>query len=144
MNHLKSKEEVLKERMNAIHESVFKMGDLYKVRTTVDIPKSMINAFVSKAKKEHGVDPRENWSDTELSEMFVSYIMANFVNIESLPVNAILGEPTKTPGEIETDITPEETEVETETNIQTDVTPDNNTNGLEDETGDMPTGEIEI
>lgn len=111
MNYLKSKEQVVADKMGSINESVFKMGDVYKVKTTIDIPKSLINAFVSKSKKEHNVDPRENWSDVDLAEMFANYIIANFVTIESLPVNAILGEPAKAAGEVQTDVQPAETAI---------------------------------
>ena len=55
-------------------------------------------------KKENGIDPKENWSDVDLSEMFVEYIKATFLNVESLPVSAILGETTKTPGEVQGEI----------------------------------------
>lgn len=96
MEYLRSKDQVVAIKSGSIHETVFKMGDLYKVKTTIDIPKSLINAFVSKAKKENGTDPKENWSDVDLAEMFVSYVTATFMNIESLPVSAILGEKTTT------------------------------------------------
>lgn len=115
---LLNKDSVLSLRMNAINESVFKHGDIFKVKTTVDIPKSLINAFVSKAKKEHDTDPRENWSDVDLAEMFVNYICANFVNIETLPVDAILGEPQKTPGEISTEVQPTEVELSVQPSTQ--------------------------
>jgi hypothetical protein len=104
MEFLKSKQQVVNDKLASVHESVFKQGDVYKVRTTIDVPKSLINAFVSKAKKEHNIDARENWSDTELAEMFISYITANFVNIDTLPVTQIIGEPSKADGELKTDV----------------------------------------
>ena len=130
---LLSKEKVLSLRMNGINESVFKHGDTFRVKTTIDIPKSLINAFVSKAKKEHDTDPRENWSDIDLAEIFVKYISANFINIESLPVDAILGEPAKTPNEITTDVQP--TEIENIEPINTKI---------ENETELAPSAEIQI
>jgi hypothetical protein len=109
---LKSKEQVVLEKLGSITESVYKMGDLYKVKTVIDIPKSLVNAFVSKAKKENGVDPKENWSDVDLAEMFVEYIKATFLTVESLPVSSILGESTKTPGEVQTDVQAQEVEAQ--------------------------------
>lgn len=108
MEFLKSKQQVVNDKLASVHESVFKQGDVYKVRTTIDVPKSLINAFVSKAKKEHNIDARENWSDMELAEMFISYITANFVNIDTLPVTQIIGEPSKSEGEVKTDVQPTE------------------------------------
>lgn len=92
MKNLLTREEILATNMGALNENVYKMGDIYKVKTVIDVPKSLINAFVSKAKKEHDVDPREDWSDKDLAELFVKYIMSTYVNIESLPVDAIIGE----------------------------------------------------
>lgn len=106
MEFLKNKSEIVTGQIGSIHESVYKMGDMFKVRTVIDIPKSLINAFVSKAKKEHGIDAKENWSDIELAEMFVKYITTNFMNVESLPVNAILGDIPE--NEVSTEIQQEE------------------------------------
>lgn len=92
MKFLKNREQLLAQKLGSLHEAVFKHGDVYKVRTTIEIPKSVINQFVSKAKKENNIDPRENYSDVELAEMFVNYIAANFITVESLPVGEILGE----------------------------------------------------
>jgi hypothetical protein len=100
MKHLLDKNEVLAQRLNSIHEQVFKMGDEYRVRTNISIPKTLVNKFVGKAKKEHGVDPRENWSDIELAQLMVDYILANYLNDESLPVEGILGKQDETPGSV--------------------------------------------
>jgi hypothetical protein len=124
MEYLKSKEQIVAEKLGSVNESVFKMGDTYKVKTTIDIPKSLINAFVSKAKKDHDIDPRENWSDVDLAEMFVNYINATFVNIESLPVNAILGEKAKAPGEVSTEVAPAEVTPTPEEVPATEATPE--------------------
>lgn len=91
-NYLKTREQIAAERLGAVNESVFKIGDVYKVKPIVDIPKSLINAFVSKAKKEQDVDPRENWSDTDIAELMVNYVVATFMNIDSIPVEAIMGD----------------------------------------------------
>ena len=146
MDFLKNKEQVVNDRLSSIHETVFKMGDVYKVKTTIDIPKSLINAFVSKAKKENNVDPRENWSDTDLAELFVSYLATNFMNIESLPVNGILGTTEETPGEVSTDVQPEEVEAPEEVAGQevevADVQPITDVT-IETPDEEFPSGEIE-
>lgn len=100
MKHLLDKNEILRQRLDSVHEQVFKMGDEYKVRTNISIPKTLVNKFVSKAKKEHDVDPKENWSDIELAQLFVDYILANYLNDESLPVEGILGKQDKEPGAV--------------------------------------------
>jgi hypothetical protein len=128
MNYLKNKYDVYNDRLSSIHESVFKIGDTYKVKTTINVPKSLINAFVSKAKKANSIDPRENWSDTDLAEMFITYISTHFLNIDSLPVDAILGEPDSTKEEVSTVVTDEEIEStdtdDTDVNIEINATDD--------------------
>ncbi len=92
MRKLQTREEILASRMGAMNEMVFKMGDTYQVKFVADVPKSLVNAFVSKAKKEYDRDPREIWSDMDLAELFVKYVTTTFLNIDSLPVEAALGE----------------------------------------------------
>lgn len=106
MEFLKSKEQVIAERLGSVNEGATKYGDVWKVKTQIEIPKSLINAFISKAKKENNIDPREQWGDADLAEMFVTYIAANFINIESLPVQAILGDQMKSAGEVQTTVQP--------------------------------------
>ena len=97
--HLKTREQIVAERLGAINEDVIKKGDIYQVKARVDVPKSLINAFVSKCKKEFDIDPREDWSDKEFAELFVDYITKTFLNIDSIPVDAIIGETEKKEGE---------------------------------------------
>lgn len=106
MKFLKTREQLLAQKLGSLHESVFKHGDVYKVKTVIEVPKSVINQFVSKAKKENDIDPRENWSDVDLAEMIVNYVAANFITVESLPVAEILGEKVTDPNSAT--ITPEE------------------------------------
>ncbi len=126
MSFLKNREQVIAEHTGSVNEQVIKKGDIWSVKTMIDIPRSLINAFVSKAKKDHGVDARENWSDTDLAELFVKYITTNFVNIDSLPVKGILGDIEETEGEAKTDVQPEEVVTDAapivEEPIQTEVT----------------------
>lgn len=108
MDFLRNKEQVNNMVANSLHESVRKKGDVWEVKSFIEVPKSLINAFVSKAKKESNVDPRENYSDTDLAEMFVSFITTNFMNVESLPVSKLLGETETSSTEVKTEVTPEE------------------------------------
>lgn len=108
MKFLKTREQLLAEKLGSLHESVFKHGDVYKVKTIIEVPKSVINQFVSKAKKENDIDPRENWSDVDLAEMIVNYVAANFITVESLPVGEILGEKVSGSEEKSTTVGPED------------------------------------
>lgn len=107
MIYLKSKEQVIAESLGGIYENTNLMDGVYYVKLVpgIAIPKSLINAFISKAKKENNIDPRDNWGDTDLAELLANYLVNNFVAIESFPVDKILGEKTK---DIQTDIQPQE------------------------------------
>lgn len=113
MKYLKTREQLIEQQLGSLHESVFKHGDVYKVKTVIEVPKSVINQFVSKAKKENDIDPRENWSDVDLAEMIVNYVAANFISVESLPVSEILGEKVTEPNSAT--IEPEEIGAPTDT-----------------------------
>lgn len=90
MKNLKSKQQVILERTNSVYESIHKMGDEYRVNGVI-VPKSLINQFVSKAKKEYNIDAKENFAEIDLAQMFVDYITKNYMNTDSLPVKTILG-----------------------------------------------------
>jgi hypothetical protein len=106
MEYLKSKDRIVAERLGSVNEAARKHGDTWKV--SINIPRSLINAFVSKAKKDYNIDPREQWSDMDLAEFIASYVESTFINIDSLPVQKILGDLEKTPGEVKTMVQPTE------------------------------------
>lgn len=143
MKYLKTREQLIEQKLGSLHESVFKHGDVYKVKTVIEVPKSVINQFVSKAKKENDIDPRENWSDVDLAEMIVNYVAANFITVESLPVSEILGEKVSEPNSAT--ISPEE--------IGAPTTPEDSTGAqapapdmqppVQGPTTDEPSGEIQ-
>lgn len=139
MEYLKTRDQVNDSKLGSIHESVFKIGDVYKVKTTIEIPKSLINGFVSKAKKEHNIDPRENWSDIDLAEMFVNYVTANFLTVESLPVQELLGDKQANPDE--TTIQPAEAQAATTPTDEPAQTQP--AQGATVDTAQTPTGEIQ-
>lgn len=90
MKNIKTKEEVLLERKNSIYESVYKMGDEYRI-SGIMIPKNVVNQFISKAKKDYNIDAKENFSEIDLAQMLVDFVIKNYLNADSLPVKTILG-----------------------------------------------------
>lgn len=87
--------------------------DAWKVRTRVEIPTSLINAYVKKVQAETGEDPRKKWSEQELAEEITKYVSTAFMTVENLPssiVSAVVQPP-----QIQTEEEmPEETEIETQ------------------------------
>jgi len=80
-------------REHIIKESVIEVDDLYKVRTTVDIPQSLINAYVKKVKEVSGKNLRQYFGDVDIAEEIVKYLTVAGLDVEKIPGNAILGGP---------------------------------------------------
>jgi hypothetical protein len=63
--------------------------DNWKVRTRVEIPTSLINAYVKKVQAETGEDPRKKWSEQELAEEITKYVSTAFMSVENLPSSIV-------------------------------------------------------
>ena len=62
-----------------------------RVPMMVDVPVSLLKAFATKVKNETTQDIHNQWSDSLLSDEIAKYVIANFMNIENLPVSIITG-----------------------------------------------------
>lgn len=92
MNFIKNIESYKKERAknNLIKEAVIKVNDTYKVRSMVEVPQSLINAYVKKVKDETGDDLTKFFGDVDIAEEIIKYINDKFLDVDSIPNNAIL------------------------------------------------------
>ncbi len=81
-----------KRNNNPLTENVQAVDDVYRVRKRIDVPMSLVNAFKKKVKDESGKNISQFYSDVELAEEIAGYVTANYVSIENLPVNLILGD----------------------------------------------------
>jgi len=98
-NEFKSKRTVdITENEAVVNEGAQLFDDnTWKVRTRVEIPTSLINAYVKKVQAEVGEDPRKKWSEQELAEEITKYVTTAFMTVENLPssiVSAIEKQPT--------------------------------------------------
>jgi len=75
----------------AIKESVLQIGDVYKVRSMIDIPQSLINAYVKKVKDTTGKNLRQFFGDVEVAEELVKHITTSGLDIDKIPGNALMG-----------------------------------------------------
>ena len=89
----------------------------WKVRTRVEIPTSLINAYVKKVQSETGEDPRKKWSEQELAEEITKYVSTAFLSVENLP-SSIVSAIDQAP-QVQT-----QEEMPTDTQVQTQVQPD--------------------
>ena len=72
-----------------INEGAQLFDSTWKVRTRVEIPTSLINAYVKKVQQDTGEDPRKKWSEQELAEELTKYVTTSFLTIENLPVSIV-------------------------------------------------------
>ena len=93
MKHIRKFEKfrVLKNREEIIKESVLQVNDIYKVKTMIDIPQSLINAYVKKVKDTTGKNLRQFFGDVDIAEEIVKYITLNNTDVEKIPGNALMG-----------------------------------------------------
>ena len=78
-------------RDEIIKESVMQVNDIYKVKTIVDIPQSLINAYVKKVKSNTGKDLRQFFGDMDIAEEVVKWVTLNFLDVDKVPANALVG-----------------------------------------------------
>lgn len=77
---------------NKINESTFMVGDgVYRVKSSVDVNQSVINAYVKKVKSETGKDLRQYYSDIEIAEELVKLSTSRATEIENVDARAMIG-----------------------------------------------------
>jgi hypothetical protein len=128
MKHLRKFEKYTTERkqLEIIKESVLQVNDIYKVRTFVEIPQSLINSYVKKVKDTAGKNLRQIFGDIDIAEEIVKYVNTNYTNIDKLPADALMGgkdsqEKTEEPTQDSTEDTSAETETSTEEKPEAEV-----------------------
>lgn len=82
---------IRKNREEIIKESVLQVNDIYKVKTMIDIPQSLINAYVKKVKDTTGKNLRQFFGDVDIAEEIVKYINMNNLDVEKIPGGALMG-----------------------------------------------------
>ena len=85
----------------------------WKVRTRVEIPTSLINAYVKKVQAETGEDPRKKWSEQELAEEITKYVSTAFLTVENLPSSIVSAIEQAPQVQVQEEM-PQDTEVETQ------------------------------
>ena len=93
MKHIRTFEShrIKKNRDEIIKESVLQVNDIYRVKTMIDIPQSLINAYVKKVKDTTDKNLRQFFGDVDIAEEIVRYINMNNLDIEKIPGSALMG-----------------------------------------------------
>lgn len=75
-----------------INESVVKLGNEFKVNSTYIVPLELIKQFTDKVKEETKKNPFEFWSAAEIAEQMIKYTLDQFMKIENLPSEILVGD----------------------------------------------------
>lgn len=84
-------EEEEEEETETVNEGAQLFDNTWKVRSRVEIPVTLINAYKKKVQQETGEDLMKKWSEQELAEEITKYVVTSFLNIENLPVSLVTG-----------------------------------------------------
>ena len=82
---------IVKNRNEIIKEAVLQVNDIYKVNTMIDIPQSLINAYVKKVKETTGKNVRQFFGDVNIAEEIVKHITQEYLNVDKLSPNFLMG-----------------------------------------------------
>jgi hypothetical protein len=130
MKHVKAFEKfrIQKNREEIIKESVFQVNDLYKVKTMIDLPQSLINAYVKKVKDTTGKNLRQFFGDVDIAEEIIKYVTTTFLDIDKIPGGAIMGGQTQAQtqgqGQVQVQTEPQaQTEPQVQAQVQTETQP---------------------
>ena len=88
---------------------VMKVDNTFKVKPIADISQSLINSYVKKVKEETGKELKDFFSEMDLAEALVKYVIEKGLDADSIPSNALLGENAES-AEDDSDVEVEETE----------------------------------
>jgi hypothetical protein len=123
MNHLRKFESFRKDkkREEIIKEAVFQVNDIYKVKTTIDIPQSLINAYVKKVKDNTGKNLRQFFGDMDIAEEIVKFVAQTGLDADKLSPNALVGGgQEQSQGQVEPQA---QTQGQSQTEVQTEAQP---------------------
>ena len=82
----------MKRGSSLITENAVSNGDAWKIISPIEIPKSIVKAYIKKVKDESGQNLSETFGEVNLAEMIVSYVLNTFTKIENLPSSIALGD----------------------------------------------------
>ena len=99
MKHIKKFESyrVERKREEIIKESVLQVNDIYKVKSMIDIPQSLINAYVKKVKDNTGKNLRQFFGDMDIAEEIVKHVAQAGIDADKIPATALVGIVSKAP-----------------------------------------------
>jgi hypothetical protein len=80
-----------KKHGSKLNEGVIKIGNAY-VLSDIEVPVSLVNAYIKKVKDETQRNLREMMSDSDVAYRLLKYCVENNMLIDNLPSSIVLGE----------------------------------------------------
>lgn len=80
-----------KKHGSKLNEGVIKIGNAY-VLSDIEVPVSLVNAYIKKVKDETQRNLREMMSDSDVAYRLLKYCVENNMIIDNLPSSIVLGE----------------------------------------------------
>jgi hypothetical protein len=77
-----------------LYESTILVEGSYKVKTTFSVPSNLIDEYKAKVHEDTGDDVNKAYTDTELAEQMVEYILQKYLVIDNIPTSLAVGENT--------------------------------------------------
>lgn len=108
-NAFKNKARLMSE--SKLNEGAQLFDNAWRVRTRVEIPTSLINAYVKKVQNDTGENIRQKWSDQELAEEITNYVTSAYLTVENLPVTIVTAIDEEPKVQVQEEM-PEETQVQ--------------------------------
>jgi len=96
-NEFQNKRKGINESKNGEKINEMFVGDVMRQNPIVDVPVSLIKAFITKVKSETGQDVNMTWSNETVANEIIKYVFSNFMNIENLPVSILVGDKSQGP-----------------------------------------------
>lgn len=102
--------EIKRGTTDKIVEAAQMFDDVWKVRTSVEIPNSLLNAYKKKVLSETGRETKVSLSEQELVEEITKYVSTAFLTIENLPTSIVV--PTSSTPQVQGDDMPVDAQVQ--------------------------------
>lgn len=74
-----------------VNENAFLVGSDFKVKVVVDVPQSMVKEYIDKVKEETDKDPLDNFSEAEIAEQIITFIIKKNLMIDNLTPEFTVG-----------------------------------------------------
>jgi len=81
-----------RQKYDLIQELVMQKGNDWTVKANIDIPQSLINAYVKKTKETTGKDLKKFFGDAEIAQDMVKFVTTNFMDVDNIHGGALTGD----------------------------------------------------